>query len=30
MIDVSVDVALGPNIRENLLRNLNTKQMVCF
>ncbi|KAL7074515.1 hypothetical protein ACQ4LE_006325 [Meloidogyne hapla] len=27
MIDVSVDAALGPNIRENLLRNLNTKQM---
>nr|CAD2184294.1 unnamed protein product [Meloidogyne enterolobii] len=27
MIDVSVDAALGPNIRENLLQNLNTKQM---
>ncbi|KAF7638695.1 hypothetical protein Mgra_00001777 [Meloidogyne graminicola] len=27
LIDVSVDAALGPNVRENLLRNLNSKQM---
>ena len=30
IIDVSVDAALGPNVRENLLRNLNNKQMVGF
>jgi hypothetical protein len=28
IIDVSVDAALGPNVHQNLLRNLNNKQMV--